>query len=83
MLLTSNFYSILYYNCEIWLSQGLNSRLKQQILAASANALKIINNVSDMRTSFIQLHNLEKRAMPMNFTKYRLAIQLFKIYNGY
>ena len=41
MLLTSNFYSILYYNCEIWLSQGLNVRSKQQILAASAIALKL------------------------------------------
>ena len=28
MLLTFNFYSILYYNCEVWLSQGLNSRHK-------------------------------------------------------
>ena len=27
------------------------------------------------------LHNLEKRATPMNFAKYRLAIQLYKIYN--
>ena len=50
MLLTSNFYSILYYNCEVWLSEGLNSRHKQLLLAASANALKILNNVSDLRT---------------------------------
>ena len=39
MLLTSNFYSVLYYNCEIWLSQALNVRNKQQLLSASANAL--------------------------------------------
>ena len=82
MLLTSNFYSVLYYNCEIWLSNDLNGRNKQQILAASANALKLLNNVSEMRTSFIQLHCQEKRAMPMNFSKYRLAIQLYKIYNN-
>ena len=82
MLLTSNFYSILYYNCEVWLSQGLNSRHKQQILAASANALKILNNISDLRISFVQRHIHEKRALPMNFAKYRLAIQLYKIYNG-
>ena len=81
MLLTSNFYSILYYNCEIWLSKELNVRNKQQILAASANALKLLNNVSDLRTSYFQLHCQEKRAMPMNFAKYRLAIQLYKIYN--
>ena len=83
MLLTSNFYSILYYNCEIWLTKDLNTRHKQHILAASANALKILNNVTDLRTSYVQLHINEKRALPMNFAKYRLAIQLFKIYNGY
>ena len=82
MLLTSNFYSILYYNCEVWLSEGLSPRHKQQLLAASANALKILSNISDLRTSFIQLHCQEKRALPMSFAKYRLAIQLYKIYNG-
>ena len=81
MLLTSNFYSVLYYNCEIWLSQGLNVRNKQLILAASSNALRILNNMSDIRISYLQLHNQEKRALPMQFGKYRLAIQLFKIYN--
>ena len=30
LLLDSNFYSILYYNSEIWLHQGLNARLKKQ-----------------------------------------------------
>ena len=81
MLLTSNFYSVLYYNCEIWLSKELKMRNKQQILAASANALKLLNNVSDLRISYNQLHCQEKRATPMNFAKYRLAIQLYKIYN--
>ena len=82
MLITSNFYSVLYYNCEIWLSNGLNGRNKQQILAASANALKLLNNVSDLRISYAQLHSQEKRALPMDFSKYRLAIQLYKIYNN-
>ena len=82
MLLTSNFYSVLYYNCKVWLSQELKGLIKQQILAASSNALKMINNVSDLRILYQQLHIQEKRATPMNFSKYRLAIQLFKIYNG-
>ena len=82
MLLTSNFYSILYYNCEVWLSQGLNTRNKTLLLSASANALKILSNVSDIRVSFAQLHKIEKRALPMEFAKYRLSIQLHKIYNG-
>ena len=82
MLMTSNFYSVLYYNCEIWLSPDLSGRNKQQILAASANALKLLNNFSDLRTSYVQLHCQENRAVPMNFSKYRLAIQLYKIYNN-
>ena len=81
LLLTSNFYSVLYYNCEVWLSQELRGQIKQQILAASAYALKIINNVSDLRISYQQLHNQEKRATPMRFAKYKLALQLYKIYN--
>ena len=55
---------------------------KQQLMASSANALKILTNVRDLRNSFIQIHSHEKRALPMNFAKYRLAIQLYKIYNG-
>ena len=51
------------------------------ILAASSNALKIINNVSDLRISYLQIHRQEKRATPMNFAKYKLAVQLHKIYN--
>ena len=40
------------------------------------------NSVNDIRISFIQRHKYEKRAMPMDFSKYRLAIQLYKIYNS-
>ena len=55
--LTSNFYSILYYyNFEIWLSNGLNVRQKQQLLSTSAIALRMLNNASDLRTVFRQLH---------------------------
>ena len=41
-----------------------------------------MNNVSYLRISYKQLHSNEKRDLPMDFAKYRLAIQLFKIYNG-
>ena len=82
MLLTSNYYSILYYNSEIWLYDELKPRLKNLILAASACAMKVLNNPRDIRISHIQLHKFEKRALPMDFSKYRLAIQLHKIYNG-
>ena len=37
-LLTSNFYSILYYNYEVWHIPNLKPQLKQLILSASAIA---------------------------------------------
>ena len=82
-LLTSNFFSILYYNCEIWLMPSLSPILKQHILAASSYALKLLNNKSDLRISYDELHKLHNRALPMDMMKYRLSIQLYKIYNGY
>ena len=39
--------------------------------------------MSELGVSYLKLHQNEKRAMPMNFAKYRLSIQLFKIYNAY
>ena len=37
-VLTHNFYSILYYNCDVWLIPSLKPQLKQQLLSASAKA---------------------------------------------
>ena len=81
-LLTSNFFSILYYNCEIWLIQSLSPALKQQLLSASATALRILNNQTDIRVSYDQLHRFHTRATPTNVMKYRQSIQLFKIFNS-
>ena len=81
-IITSNFYSKLYYNCEIWLMPSLSPALKQQLLAASTRALKLLNNRSDLRISYDQQHKLQGRATPMEMMRYRLSIQLHKLYNG-
>ena len=60
---------------------SLNVVLKRHLLAASANALKILNNRSDLRISYDQIHRINKRAPPMDMMKYKLAIQLHKIHN--
>ena len=39
-LVTSNFYSVLYYNSEIWHLQSLKTNLKQRLLSASSKAIK-------------------------------------------
>ena len=46
-LLTSNIYSILYYNSEIWHLPSLKPTLKQKLLSASARALKVYNTLVD------------------------------------
>ena len=63
--------------------QTLSPILKRHLLAASANALKLLNNVSDLRISHDQIHKLHKRALPMDMMKYRMSIQLYKIYNRF
>ena len=55
--------------------------LKKHILAASSNALKILNNVSDLIISYEQLQKIHKCTLPMNMMKYTLSIQLYKTYN--
>ena len=45
MLITSNYYSILYYNCEIWLIPTLSVALKQLLLSASSSAIRLFGKV--------------------------------------
>ena len=61
--------------------QSLTSALKQHLLSASANTLRILNIKSDLRISFHQLHKIHKRALPLEMMKYWLSIQLYKGYN--
>ena len=48
-LITSNFYSILYYNSEIWHISTLKAPLKQKLLGASAMALRVSIRHCDYR----------------------------------
>ena len=81
-LLTSNFYSVLYYNAEIWLIPSLNVDLKKHLLSCSAQALKLIGNQMDLRISFDQLHKINNRATPMQMMRYKHSILLYKLYNS-
>ena len=77
------FLSVILLFCLIEVTTSFESLDKKgQPKKVTSNALKVLNNVSDLRISYKLLHLNEKRALPMDFAKYRLAIQLFKIYNG-
>ena len=81
-LLTSNYFSVLYYNSEIWHLPTLSPHLKQKLLSASANAIKLCLTKLPQNTSFESIHNLAKRATPTQISSYKHAIQLYKLYNS-
>ena len=81
LLITSNFYSVLYYNSEIWNIPTLNVDAKQKLLSASANALKICTPSYHDRMSFLELHTINKRGTPSQMCNYKLALLLYKLIN--
>ena len=80
-LITSNFYSILFYNSEVWLSMYMNDNIKHKLFVASAKALKVCQHYPDPLISFIELHKISKRATPMMISEYKCALQLYKTFN--
>ena len=81
-LITSNVYSILYYNSEIWHLPSLKTTLKQSLLSASAKALRVCNRTNDYYVSFNNLHATCDRATPEMICLYKTALSLFKLYNN-
>ena len=81
-LITSNFYSILYYNSELWQLTPLSPRLKQLLLLASARALKTCMRYNNRFESFEALHERAHRATPPNYSLYKHAQILHKLYNA-
>ena len=80
-MLTSNFYSILYYNCDVWLIPSLKPQLKQQLLSASARALRICTPNYNNLMSYEQIHAINKRATPNQMMLYKHSLLLYKIWN--
>ena len=80
-LITSNFYSVLYYNSEIWNIPSLNPKLKQALLSASATALKNCTLSYHPLMSFYELHSLNNRATPTQMCQYKLALTMYTLFN--
>ena len=81
-LLTSNFYSILYYNSEIWHLPTLKPELNQMLLSASAKALKITQKNPNAMESYVNVHKSCERALPGQLLEYKHAILLHNVYNN-
>ena len=81
-LITSNFYSILFYNSEVWHLQTLNQSLKNALMSISAKAIWICTKRADTwMLSFINLHEMAGRATPNKIISYKLALQLYRTFN--
>ena len=63
-LVTSNFYSILFYNSQVWHIPSLKYNLKQQLLSVSARALKACMTNPDQIISFKKMQETNKRETP-------------------
>ena len=81
-LVTSNFYSILYYNSEVWYLHTLKQAYKNMILSASARALRYSLKNYDPFVSHINLHLMANRATPDQLMTYKTAPQLYKTFNN-
>ena len=80
-LITSNYYSILFFNSEVWHINNLKNSLKSSLLTASSKALKVCLKNHDPFVSYENLHKMAKRATPERLMQYKLSLQLFKTYN--
>ena len=78
-LLTSNFYSILFYNSEIWHLPTLKATSKQKLLSVSAQALKKCTRHYDRMISNVKIHEINNRALPTQICTYKHALMLFKL----
>ena len=80
-LITSNVYSIMYYNSEIWNIPTLHYSQKQLLLSTSAKALKICTPSYHDRMSYRELHSINKRGTPEQMCLYKHSLLLYKLIN--
>ena len=81
-LLTSLYFSKLYYADEIRHLPGLSRQLKKNLKFASANAPKMcVPNLTVFHTH-TQIHNLAGRALPEQMCIYRHALSLYKMFKN-
>ena len=80
-LITSNFYSVLFYNSEVWHLNNLKYSDKQLLLSTSSKALKMAVHYRDPLISNNNVHLITKRATPEMYLSYKLSLLLYKTFN--
>ena len=79
MLITSLYYSKLYYGSEVWHLPDRTATQNKMIKFASANALRTISNDITIFHTHTQIHKICKRALPDQMIKYKHALLLYKL----
>ena len=75
-LIISYFYSVLFYNSEIWHLNNLKQKDKPLMLATSSNALKIATHFKYPYISYYNLQQITKRATPEIYCNYKLSLNI-------
>ena len=79
MLITINFYSILFYNSEIWHIPTSQRHLKVKLNSTSANEFKICTPNYNRFMLYSEIHLLNNRALPSKIMIYKHAIILHRL----
>ena len=80
-LVTSLFYSKLYYGAEIWHLPDLSKNVKKSLKKTSSNALKLCITNYTQYTTYTEIHKKAKRSPPEDVCLYRHALLLHKLIN--
>ena len=80
-LLTSLFYSKLYYGSEIWHIPGRTSAQNKKLKLASANAIRSCDKSLTMFHTHTQIHAISGRALPDQMLNYKHALQMHRLFN--
>ena len=80
MLITSLFYSKLYYGSEVWHLPERTTAQNKMIKFASANALRIITNEITIYHTHTEIHRMTNRALPDQMIQYKHALMMYKLF---
>ena len=80
-LLTSLFYSKLYYGSEVWHIPGRTMTQNKKLKLASANAIRSCDKSLTIFHTHTQIHSKAKRALPDQILNYKHAISMFILFN--
>lgn len=79
IVLKSQLFSNVYYNCEIWLNNGLHKRLKMRLLSATTGLIRETFGLRGWPISRVDIHQLANIPTPDQWSNYVHARTLHKI----